>query len=87
MAEENLGWRASLGALAKGRSPSPALNVELTPLVPSQVGANTYHGYDYAYTKFNRAEWIAHRDFTPITALGDDCLTRLADQKGGLAAE
>ena len=26
---------------------------------------------------FNRAEWIAHRDFTPITALDDDCLDEL----------
>lgn len=27
---------------------------------------------------FNREEWIAHRDFTPITPLDDDCLTLLA---------
>jgi ectoine hydroxylase len=27
---------------------------------------------------FNRKEWIAHRDFTPIKALADDCLTELA---------
>jgi ectoine hydroxylase len=27
--------------------------------------------------EFNRAEWIAHRDFTPIEALDDDCLTEL----------
>lgn len=26
---------------------------------------------------FNRKEWIAHRDFTPIKALADDCLTEL----------
>ncbi len=26
---------------------------------------------------FNRAEWIAHRDFEPIEALADDCLTEL----------
>ena len=26
---------------------------------------------------FNREEWIAHRDFTPIEALDDDCLTEL----------
>ena len=25
-------------------------------------------------TKFTRAEWIAHRDFTPIEPLADDCL-------------
>lgn len=26
---------------------------------------------------FNREEWIAHRDFTPIDALADDCLDEL----------
>ncbi|HSG02951.1 MAG TPA: phytanoyl-CoA dioxygenase family protein [Marinobacterium sp.] len=26
---------------------------------------------------FNRKEWIAHRDFTPIEALQDDCLTEM----------
>lgn len=26
---------------------------------------------------FNREEWIAHRDFTPIKALEDDCFDRL----------
>ncbi len=26
---------------------------------------------------FNRSEWIAHRDFTPIEPLPDDCLTQL----------
>jgi len=26
---------------------------------------------------FNREEWIAHRDFTPIEALDDDCLNEL----------
>jgi ectoine hydroxylase len=28
---------------------------------------------------FNREEWIAHRDFTPIKALDDNCLTELAN--------
>ena len=27
---------------------------------------------------FNRREWIAHRDFTPIEPLADDCLMQLA---------
>jgi ectoine hydroxylase len=27
--------------------------------------------------RFKRAEWIAHRDFTPIEPLADDCLTEL----------
>ena len=26
---------------------------------------------------FNREEWIAHRDFTPIVPLSDDCLEEL----------
>lgn len=29
---------------------------------------------------FKRDEWIAHRDFTPIEALEDDCLSELVDQ-------
>ena len=28
--------------------------------------------------RFKRPEWIAHRDFTPIACLGDDCIGRLA---------
>ncbi len=28
--------------------------------------------------RFKRPEWIAHRDFTPIEPLADDCLTALA---------
>ena len=28
-------------------------------------------------TKFTRKEWIAHRDFTPIQAMDDDCLSAL----------
>ena len=28
--------------------------------------------------KFQRKEWIAHRDFTPIESLADDCLAELA---------
>lgn len=30
---------------------------------------------------FNRKEWIAHRDFTPIKALSDDCLSDLANSR------
>jgi ectoine hydroxylase len=32
---------------------------------------------DNHITREKRAEWIAHRDFTPIEALGDDCLMEL----------
>ena len=35
--------------------------------------------------QFKRAEWIAHRDFTPIEPLADNCLAELA--KESLAAE
>jgi len=31
--------------------------------------------------EFNRPEWIAHRDFTPIQPLPKDCLTKLAQNK------
>jgi ectoine hydroxylase len=31
--------------------------------------------------QFKRAEWIAHRDFTPIEPLEDDCLSKLADEQ------
>jgi ectoine hydroxylase len=29
-------------------------------------------------TQFNRPEWIAHRDFTPIAPVGDDALMQYA---------
>ncbi len=39
-------------------------------------------------TKFTRKEWIAHRDFTPIQAMGDDCLSQLyKDRQRSTAAE
>ncbi len=34
---------------------------------------------------FNREEWIAHRDFTPIEALSDDCLQELFDTRRSAA--
>jgi ectoine hydroxylase len=37
-------------------------------------------------TRFARPEWIAHRDFTPITPVGDDALLRFA-QSYRIAAE
>ena len=42
---------------------------------------------DNHITKFQRAEWIAHRDFTPIVALEDNCLAELAVERGAMAAE
>jgi ectoine hydroxylase len=35
--------------------------------------------------RFKRAEWIAHRDFTPIEPLDDDCLLELARQTSAAA--
>ena len=41
---------------------------------------------DNHITQFKREEWIAHRDFTPIDALADDCLQELTKTQG-IAAE
>ena len=39
-------------------------------------------------TKFTRKEWIAHRDFTPIQAMDDNCLSELyKDGQRSTAAE
>jgi len=35
--------------------------------------------------RFQRAPWIAHRDFTPIEPLADDCLSRLAARRDAAA--
>lgn len=35
--------------------------------------------------RFKRAEWIAHRDFTPIECLPDDCLKDLARESAAAA--
>lgn len=35
--------------------------------------------------RFQRAEWIAHRDFTPIEPLADDCLAELVEPAGAAA--
>ncbi|MDE0309453.1 MAG: phytanoyl-CoA dioxygenase family protein [Acidiferrobacterales bacterium] len=36
--------------------------------------------------QFKRPAWIAHRDFTPIACMSDDCLRQLSDQTAGSAA-
>jgi ectoine hydroxylase len=37
----------------------------------------TYCSVENHITRFKRPEWIAHRDFTPIEPLADDCLADL----------
>jgi ectoine hydroxylase len=41
---------------------------------------------DNAIRRFKRPEWIAHRDFTPLRALGADCLKDMAKSEPGRAA-
>ncbi len=40
---------------------------------------------DNHITQFKREEWIAHRNFTPIEALDDDCLMELAKENAAAA--
>ena len=35
--------------------------------------------------KFQREEWVAHRDFTPVEALSDDCLMELVEGRRQVA--
>ena len=42
---------------------------------------------DNHITRFKRAEWIAHRNFEPITALNDQCLEDLISNPSSVAAE
>jgi len=34
--------------------------------------------FDNAIRRSRRLEWIAHRDVTPLRAMGPDCLSQLA---------
>ena len=45
----------------------------------------TYNSVQNAITRYKRPAYIAHRDFTPLDAWEDDCVTRAARQK--VAAE
>ena len=49
----------------------------ISPLGRTIVYLSLCH-VDNHIRRFQRAEWIAHRDFTPIEPLADDCLTELA---------
>ena len=42
---------------------------------------------DNRITRFKRPAWVAHRDFTPIVPLADDCLMDLHSAPGSIAAE
>jgi ectoine hydroxylase len=56
-------------------------------LAPASPGNNSPYDRTICYvtfcsvenhiTRFKRPEWIAHRDFTPIAPLADDCLAEL----------
>ena len=49
----------------------------ISPLDRTIVYLSLCH-VDNHIRKFQRPAWIAHRDFDPIEALADDCLTELA---------
>src|ERR1700760_4783525 len=49
----------------------------ITPY-PRKIVYVTFCACSNHITKFTRAEWIAHRDFTPIAAVGDDALQEYA---------
>ncbi len=40
----------------------------------------SYNNVDNAIRRFKRPEYIAHRDFTPLQALADDCLLTIGDE-------
>jgi len=62
---------------------SPA---NISPWRRSIVYVSACH-VDNHIRRFQRPEWIAHRDFTPIACLGDDCLAELAGDRHTAAAE
>jgi ectoine hydroxylase len=36
----------------------------------------TYNAVSNAIRRFKRPAWIAHRDFTPLDAWGEDCIVK-----------
>ena len=54
----------------------------ISPLDRTIVYLSLCH-IDNHIRRFKRPEWIAHRDFTPIEPLADDCLAELARAGGG----
>jgi ectoine hydroxylase len=61
---------------------SPA---NISPLGRTIVYLSLCH-VDNHIRRFKREEWIAHRDFTAIEPLADDCLQTLADSVDTRAA-
>ena len=57
----------------------------ISPLPRTIVYLSLCH-VDNHIRKFQRAEWIAHRDFTPIEPLADECLLELAAERGSAVA-
>ena len=51
----------------------------ISPWGRTIVYVSTCH-VDNHIRRFKRPEWVAHRDFTPIEVLADDCLIALADE-------
>ena len=58
----------------------------ISPLDRSIVYLSLCH-VDNHIRRFQRPEWIAHRDFTPVEALDDECLLELAESLPAHAAE
>ena len=54
----------------------------ITPY-PRKIVYVTFCACSNHITKFTRAEWIAHRDFTPIQPVGDDALIAIRARAAG----
>ena len=54
----------------------------ITPY-PRKIVYVTFCACSNHITKFTRAEWIAHRDFTPIAPVDDDALGRIRPRPSG----
>ncbi len=58
----------------------------ISPLPRNIVYLSLCH-VDNHITRYKRKEWIAHRDFTPIRALEDDCLIQLSPDNESVVAQ
>ena len=75
------GWWLPRGGRAR-RCSSTATSCTARPPNMSPWGREivyvSLNRVDNAIRRFKRPEWIAHRDFAPLAALGPDCLRELA---------